>query len=72
MTSLPVDADHNRCSVRAFAHTADDCSAPPVPVDWETAELKTCDAFVYDHSVYSATVVTDFHLVCERCENHIF
>lgn len=52
--------------MRDFGHSVDDCAKPPIAVNWETAKLKSCDRFVYDHSVYSATVVTDFHLVCER------
>ncbi len=45
------------------------CHAPhDAPVDWSAVETEACNRFVYDDSTYTATVVSEFDLVCDR--NH--
>ena len=62
-----VDPYKSRCHIRKEAGASPSCNTPGSEVDWSVEATVECDKFVYDRSVYTSTVATEFDLGKSTC-----
>ena len=62
-----MDSYKWRCHIRKEAGVSPNCNTWGSEVDWSNATTVECDKFVYDRSVYTSTVATEFDLGKSTC-----
>ena len=67
MVFFIVDPYKSRCHIRKETGASPSCKAPGTEVDWSAEATVECDKFVYDRSVYTSTVATEFDLGKSTC-----